>query len=339
MKRALILLLICLLLGLPSLAEQPAGAPTAPQPAKYTGALYFGVEVYERMDFESPRLGFIARDRTVEILEVEPAWLKVRYKGLEGYIKRQAMLDSSIRNLDPQANPTYGTVPNAWLAWVKEEAPILAAPQADAKALITMREGARLALIDIEDGWGRLIYHRQYGYINTNHLSEIQPINFSGDAGYDAPMAAYTSFYRLTTDQSNLNRIVNLEVAGERFKLYTLNTGDRLDFNQQIGPYSRRNGYLPANALVKGETVQSYGGGTCQVSSTLFNAVLQLPQIAVLKRRPHGPSAAAYLPHGADAAVGSVAQNFIIQNQFAFPIRIDSTVQDGALTIAIYRCD
>lgn len=331
MRRALLMILCCLLAMAPALAE------AAPQPARYRGSLYFGVEVFERMDFDSPRLGYINRNSTVDILQVEPAWLKVRYKDMEGYIKRQAMLDSSIKNLDPQANPAYGTVPNAWLAWVAGEAAILAAPDDQAQALVTLQEGARLALIDIEDGWGRLIYHRQYGYINTNLLREILPINFSGEAGYDAPLAAYTSFYRLTTDQSNRNRIVNLEVASDRFGLYTLQTGDRLDFNQHIGPYSRRNGYLPANALVRGETVQSYGGGTCQVSSTLFNAVLQLPQIAILKRRPHGPAAAAYLPHGADAAVGSIAQNFIIQNQFDFPIRIDGTVQDGALTIAIYR--
>ena len=96
-------------------------------------------------------------------------------------------------------------------------------------------------------------------------------------------------------------------------------------------------GYLPANALVDGETVQSYGGGTCQVSSTLYNTILQLPGVEIIRRRAHGPSAAAYLPHGADAAVGNTTQNLIIRNRYPFPIRIDGTAQDGALTIAIYR--
>ncbi|HPA61547.1 MAG TPA: VanW family protein, partial [Clostridia bacterium] len=59
----------------------------------------------------------------------------------------------------------------------------------------------------------------------------------------------------------------------------------------------------------------------------------------ILHRRPHGPSAASYLPHGADAAVGNKTQNFIIRNRYSFPIRIDGTAQDGALTIAVYRAD
>lgn len=328
------LLLLCLLIALPVFT----GAQE--QAALYRGTLYNGVAVYEQMDFDSTILGYIQKDKSVDILEVEPAWLKVRSTlGLVGYIKRQAMADSSIKVVDPVTTPTYGTVPNGWLAWMAEETPVLAAPQNNAEVLTTLYEGARIALIDIQDGWGRLIYHRQYAYINTNHLSEILAINHAALPGQDAPLAAYTSFYRLTTDQSNQNRIVNLEVASKRFELYTLNTGDRLDFNQHIGPYSARLGYLPANALVKGEVVQGFGGGTCQVSSTLFNTILQLPQISIVKRRPHGPSAAPYLPHGADAAVGSVAQNFIIQNQFDFPIRIDSSVQDGALTITVYRAD
>ena len=89
----------------------------------------------------------------------------------------------------------------------------------------------------------------------------------------------------------------------------------------------------------QGEVAQGYGGGTCQVSSTLYNTVLQLPEIGIIHRRAHGPSGAPYLPHGADAAVGTETQNFIIQNRFPYPIRIDGTVQDGALTIAMYRVD
>lgn len=336
MKNPLIFLLLFCVFAFPltGLSEQAA------LPALYTGQVRSDVKVYAQPDAASAGLGYVSKNKQVEILEVEPDWLKIRSNGtLEGYIRRHTMIDTSVKAVNPKATPQYSTMVCDWLAWVSEEAPVLAEPSGSAEVLITMKEGARLALIDIQDGWGRMIYHRQYAYINTNHLREILPVNKAESAGSEAPVAAYTSFYKITTDDSNLNRMVNLQVACSRFELYTLAKGDILDFNRHIGPYSRKVGYLPANALVRGETVQSYGGGTCQVSSTLYNTVLQMPGIAILKRRAHGPSAASYLPHGADAAVGSITQNFIIQNHYAFPIRIDGSVQDGALTIAIYRAD
>lgn len=334
MKKAIALLLALLAISSPALAQE-----TAP-PALYSGQVVTNTGVFEQMNDTSLRLGYVPKNNYVEILEVEPAWLKVRYRDtLVGYMKRHLMIDMSVLAIKPETTPPYSTVDCGWLAWVKEEAPVLAAPDPGAETLITMYEGARLALVDIQDGWGRLIFHRQYAYINTNHFSEILPINRTEEAGSEAPIAAYTSFYKITRDESNLNRMVNLQVACDRFSLYTLAQSDKLDFNKNIGPYSRKVGYLPANALVDGETVQSYGGGTCQVSSTLYNVILQLPKIEIIHRRPHGPSAAFYLPHGADAAVGNKTQNLILRNRYEYPIRIDGTVQDGALTIAIYRAD
>lgn len=333
MKKHLVLLLaLCLLLPLFS-----AGA--AEEPAIYTGQSRLDLRILAEQSTEAASLGIVPKNRTMEILKVEPYWAKIRYNGKTGYIRRSSIIDTSVKTVNPATTPPYSTVECDWLAWVAGDAPILTAPQADAEVLITMHDGARLALLDIEDGWGRLIYHRQYAYINTNALSEIQPINKTYEAGSDAPLAAYTSFYRITTDESNINRMLNLQVACDRFTLYTLSQGDRLDFNKHIGPYSRSVGYMPANALVKGEVVQSYGGGTCQVSSTLYNVILQLPGLEILHRRAHGPAAAPYLPHGADAAVGNQTQNFIFRSLYDFPVRIDGTAQDGALTIAVYRAD
>ncbi len=328
-----VVLCISLLLSFVTLAGSSA------PPSVYRGQLRENTYLLSAPAKDSPRLAHIAAGKYVDILEVEPDWLLVRYRELTGFLRRSCLLDTSVVPLDPSSTPPYATVPCEWLAWVCDEAPVLSAPLEDAEVLISLSDGARLALVDIRDGWGRVIFHRQYGYIDTRHFSEIQPVNRAEAPGNDAPLAAYTSFYKITTDESNLNRIVNLRVACERMASWTLFPGDRLDFNSQVGPYSRRNGYMPANALVKGEVVQSYGGGTCQVSSTLYNIVLQLPGVSVLKRRAHGPEAASYLPHGADAAVGSIAQNFVIQNLSPYPVRFDGTLQDGALTVAAYRAD
>ena len=100
------------------------------------------------------------------------------------------------------------------------------------------------------------------------------------------------------------------------------------------------NGYQAALEIAYGNYVEGIGGGICQVSSTLYNALLQLPGIEILQRRPHGPDGAKYLPHGVDAAVGSDVLNLRFRNDYDFPIRVEGhTSDDGALTMVIYRVD
>ena len=90
--------------------------------------------------------------------------------------------------------------------------------------------------------------------------------------------------------------------------------------------------------LTKGKTKIGYGGGTCQVSSTLYNVLIQLPGIGINHRRPHGGNGASYLPIFCDAAVGSTELNLIFTNRYDFPIRIVGTSNDdGALLMRIYR--
>ncbi|MDD3109161.1 MAG: VanW family protein, partial [Eubacteriales bacterium] len=76
-------------------------------------------------------------------------------------------------------------------------------------------------------------------------------------------------------------------------------------------------------------------GGSCQVSSTLYNAVLQLTGLTVLRRAPHGANGIAYLPHGVDASSGGL--NFVFRNDYPFPVRIYAHVQDGSLFVAFYK--
>ena len=105
-----------------------------------------------------------------------------------------------------------------------------------------------------------------------------------------------------------------------------------------MGPYKKSLGYQPAYVLVDGKSVPGYGGGTCQVSSTLYNALLQLPGIEILQRRPHGPGGAKYLPHGVDAAVGNTSLNLRFRNNYDFPIRVEGhTSDDGALLMVVYK--
>jgi vancomycin resistance protein YoaR len=117
-----------------------------------------------------------------------------------------------------------------------------------------------------------------------------------------------------------------------------LQPGETFDANKIMGPYRPSKGYKQAGVLTEGRTKLGYGGGTCQVSSTLYNVLIQLPKIEILKRRPHGGNGASYLPIHCDAAVGNPELNLIFTNRYDFPIRIQGTSNDdGALLMRIYK--
>ena len=286
------------------------------------------------------QIGMVPKKVRVTVHALYPAFVLISYPGdkLTGYVSRTCLEEPRI--LDPENTPPYGVDFNHFYTVISvPDAPVTTKPGGD-EALITLHEGARVSLIGFEGGYGKLIYHRQYGYIDSRFFGEIIPVYENPEtAGTDAPIASYTSFYKIATDESNLNRMNNIAVACKRLGDVPLPNAANLDFNRDIGPYRPSNGFLPAGVLVNGELQQGYGGGTCQVSSTLYNVVLQLPGLTVLQRRAHGDNGASYLPIGVDAAVGNSSLNFRFRNDYPFPIHIDAYSQDGALTIAIYKAE
>lgn len=285
---------------------------------------------------EGERLASLRKYTWVTIEAVYPTFVLATVNGTTGYIYRSRL--ELVTAIDPVSTPPYGVEVYQYTARALTDAPIMSEKGAG-QTLVTLHEGARLALIGLEDGYGKLIYHRQYAYVDTRCLTALENVRAAPDEQLPAPLAAYTSYYRLADTEANIGRMKNIAAACAKLSAITLAPGESLDFNKQIGPYNKRNGYFVAPVLVDGETKLNYGGGTCQVSSTLYNVVLQLPGLGVVYRRAHGPSGASYLPHGVDAAVGNSTLNFIFRNNYSFPVRIDASSQDGALYIAIWRAE
>lgn len=333
MKKALALLLVlCLLLPLFSFAEK---APL------YQATLRVASAIRTKGDKNASIIQFLKPRQKIEIYEVGLNWLLIGLNGKAlGYIERKHIDDEKVITLNPKSSPPYNMVDSQAIIHIKNSSAVRAEPHEHAAALITLHKGAELAVIGFENGWAKLIFKRQYGYINSKDIGELIQLNKSmSENSLDVPIAAYTSFYNIASDKDNQNRIVNLQVSCQRFTNAVVQPGKSFDFNRDIGPYNARSGYMPAVVLVKGGTALGYGGGTCQTSSTLYNALLQLTGIDIYHRHAHGPAGAKYLPHGADAAVGTERQNLKFKNNYPFPIRIDGKVQDGAITVYVFRAE
>lgn len=313
-----------------ALADFPPDAP-----AVYTCRILEDSSLFAERSLESARLTRKAGGQKAEVLYVGSEWAVVRWDGITGYILRRRI--HSVKPVDPVHTPPYGVQKSAYIARTADLCPVRRAMSGEAKAFVTLEAGTVVSVWRFRDGWAIVPYWHTYGYIDAHLLTELIPVSPT-DAPLrgDTPIAAFTSYYSMKSSKSNLNRINNIAVACRRMSR-TLSPGDELDFNRDVGPYNAANGYRKAPVLINGETVPGYGGGTCQASSTLYNAMLQLPGVEVLQRRPHGPYGASYLPHGVDAAVGNDEQNLRLRNGYDFPLRIEAfSVGDGALTVCVY---
>ncbi len=289
--------------------------------------------IYAAPDTQSRMIGTYNPGTPIDIVDVLPGYVAINYQNGIGYVLRHRIDD--VVAVDPATTPRFGTAVNQYYTTLDKVTHVKAAPDAGSETLITLQAGAKLGFLDVTDGWARLIFKRQYGYVDTKTLPELAMVAPVADAGTeDTPIAVYNSFYNIAETPSNQNRIVNLKVCGTRMDRI-MQPGDVLDFNGTVGPFRANLGYLPAPGLVDGGFTQSYGGGSCQVSSTLYNVVLQLTGLTVLQRSPHGKNGISYLPYGVDASSGAL--NFRFRNDYDFPIRINTHVQDGSLYISIYR--
>jgi vancomycin resistance protein YoaR len=135
---------------------------------------------------------------------------------------------------------------------------------------------------------------------------------------------------RTTTMARISNRINNITLASESINGTILQPGEIFSYNRTVGPRTEENGFLEAGAFIAGRLVDEVGGGICQVSSTMYAAIL-LTQLEIVERRPHGMTIS-YLPLGLDATVAWGHIDFRFKNNTDFPLRIEMTVANDRVT-------
>lgn len=138
-------------------------------------------------------------------------------------------------------------------------------------------------------------------------------------------------------NSSSSNRNTNLRLACEAINGIILYPGDSFSYNNALGERTPEKGYKPAASYLKGETVQTYGGGICQPSSSLYYAAL-IADLEIVQRDCHG-YVSAYMPLGMDATVDWNGPDFRFRNNTDFPIRIDAEADGGVVTVSLIGTD
>ena len=146
----------------------------------------------------------------------------------------------------------------------------------------------------------------------------------------DGLVASYTTQF----DSKDVNRSQNILLAAKSIHGILVKSGQEFSFNTQVGSRLAQNGYKEAPVFIEGKLVPDFGGGVCQVSSTLYNAVL-LADMEVIERTPHFRPPG-YVPLGQDATVADNLLDFRFKNSGTSNIYIASEVFGNQLTIFVF---
>ena len=126
---------------------------------------------------------------------------------------------------------------------------------------------------------------------------------------------------------SGSSRSKNVRSGAEHIDGTVLYPGEVFSTYEYVTPFTTENGYAMAGSYLNGKTVDSMGGGICQVSSTLYNAVL-MAELEVIERSPHSMMVA-YVQASADAAIAGTYKDFKFKNSTDAPIYIEAYTTEG----------
>ena len=134
---------------------------------------------------------------------------------------------------------------------------------------------------------------------------------------------------------SNGSRSANVENGCSLINGTTLYPGEEFSTYEAVAPFTQANGYYMAGSYLNGRVVDSLGGGICQVSTTLYNAVLNA-ELEVTERHNHS-MIVAYVNPSADAAIAeSSGKDFRFINNLDHPIYIEGYTENKHITFTIY---
>lgn len=144
-------------------------------------------------------------------------------------------------------------------------------------------------------------------------------------------LSDFTTYF----NTSNTPRVNNIKIAGNAINDVIINSGEIFSYNETIGPTTKEKGYKKANVVSKGKEIKGYGGGVCQVSTTLFNAA-DKAGLEILERHSHS-HAVEYVKKDRDAATSYGYIDMKFKNSKEYPIIIKCNVNKGSINVSIKK--
>lgn len=203
--------------------------------------------------------------------------------------------------------------------------------------VFTVVEGQIGYLLDVETSIDTI-----YNYMTKEW--DLQPCTIALDVEVDQPKGSAQELSRVTDvigsfttsfSTSGSDRSANVTNGCRLIDGTTLYPGEEFSTYEAVAPFSEKNGYYMAGSYLNGKVVDSLGGGICQVSTTLYNAVLRA-ELEVTERYNHS-MIVTYVDPSADAAIAeSSGKDFKFVNNLDVPVYIEGIIEGKKITFNIY---
>lgn len=148
--------------------------------------------------------------------------------------------------------------------------------------------------------------------------------------GIDGMIAAFSTTY----SEADENRAENIRIAAKFLSGALIRNGEVFSFNERVGVRTPERGYMQAPTLSSAGVVMDWGGGVCQVSTTLYNAAL-LADFKVVERSAHYDPPG-YVPVGQDATVADGQIDLKLKNTREHAVYVQTTAEAGTLEVRLY---
>ena len=169
---------------------------------------------------------------------------------------------------------------------------------------------------------------------NTNDNTNTEIEDNKSSTPKQTPMASFST----VIGDNSPGRLTNIRITCGIINGTIINPNETFSFNGIVGKPTAERGYQEAKIIIDHKTETGIGGGNCQVSSTLYNAVLAIPSLTVIERSEHGKEVG-YVPKGKDAAVSYGSLDFKFKNTTDHKIKINISTDDKNITATIVQVE
>lgn len=175
---------------------------------------------------------------------------------------------------------------------------------------------------------------------NTESSYHTQNLAFSKETPTipkTEPIETELATFSTKISQPDPNRQTNITLTCQSLNGIVVKAGETFSFCNTLGPAKPEDGYLKADTFDSdGNTIKAYGGGKCQVSTTLYNAVLACSGLTVVERHEHSGEVY-YVPEGMDACVAYGSCDFKFRNDNSFDIKLYFTNTPDNIDVKIVK--